>query len=158
LIRIKKVKIKECKVFIEYDKTAKKGELMDEYSFSCSEEGKPSLYESLKALATHVREMCELPEDYESKITVRGVSFSYGGANEVMGATISASMMLEYSNCDLNLNTPHKASESYSEGPADDRQLLERDCVDALEELQDECRAYIDGDRAQGSLFEQPAA
>ena len=38
---------------------------------------------------------------------------------EVMGANICASMDLKKSNCPLNLNTPHKASESYSDGEAD---------------------------------------
>lgn len=98
--------------------------------------------------------MCELPDNYLKRITVRGVSFSYGGDAEVMGATISASMKLDYSYQELNINTPHKASAMYSaDTPEDEKQLLSGECIDALERLQDECRAYIGGERAQVKLF-----
>lgn len=153
LMRIKKVKItSEKKIAMVYEQENKNG-TWDEYSFSCSDQARPEFYEAMRGLAPHVTEMCELPESYLDRIGVRGVSFSYGGEAEVMGATISAQMKLFNSNCDLNLNTPHKASDSYNEGPADDAQLLTEDCITALEKLQEECQYYIAGDRAQGSLF-----
>jgi len=106
------------------------------------------------ALAPDVIKMCELPEDYLDRITVRSVSFSYGGPDGTMGATISAGMHLEESYQDLNLNTPHKASAMYNpDTPDDEMQLLSSDCIERLEALQEECEAYIKGDRAQGSLF-----
>ena len=98
--------------------------------------------------------MCEQPESYLDRIKVRGVSFSYGGDMEVMGATISAGMTLLESNCPLNLNTPHKASESYNEGPADEKQLLSGDCFDRLRTLHTLAERYVRGNRAQGSLFD----
>lgn len=152
-MRIKKVKItKDNKINIVYEKSVNSG--WDEYSFTCSDEPRPELYEALKALAPHVIEMCELPESYLPRIDVRGVSFSYGGQNEVMGATIIAQMALDNSHVALNLNTPHKASEPYNpEGPADEMQLLSNECVEALGELCDEVERYIKGDRAQQSLF-----
>jgi len=76
-----------------------------------------------------------------------------------MGAVISASMKLEESYQALNLVTPHKAAEMYCpDTPDDEKQLLSGDCVEALLELKTECEKYIQGDRAQGSLFptEQP--
>lgn len=152
-MRIKKVKItSDDKVAVSYDQQSKTGS-WDEYSFTCSEKARPEFYEALNALAPHVIEMCELPEDYLSRIKVRGVAFSYGGEKQVMGATIIAQMELFYSNTDLNINTPHKASDSYNDQPADENQLLTDECIDALDVLCDEVKLYIQGERAQLRLF-----
>lgn len=153
-MRIRKVKAtKEKKIVMVYDQKTKKGS-WDEYSFSCSEDARPEFYAALKELAQDVITMCELPENYLDRITVKGVSYSYGGENDTMGATISASMKLKESYQELNLNTPHKASEMYcAETPVDEMQLLYSDCIERLEALHEECLLYIKGDRAQGSLF-----
>jgi hypothetical protein len=153
-MRIKKVKLTtDKKISIAYEQQSKKGN-WDEYSLTCSEEARPEFYSALAALAPHVIEMCELPESYLSRIEVRGVSFSYAGEKEVMGATIIAQMKLHYSNTNLNLNTPHKASDSHSGLPADEMQLLSASCVKALKALCEEVRVYIRGERAQGRLFD----
>ena len=151
-MRITKIKLtKDDKIHVAYEKAAERG--WDEYTFTCSEKPRPELYGVLKDLDVHVADICELPADYSERITVKGVTFSYGGEAEVMGATITAQMELESSNCPLNLNTPHKASESYSEAPADEKQLLSDDCIIALDDLVDEIERYIQGDRAQQTLF-----
>ena len=155
-MRITKLKVKEGRVRIEYEQPAVVG--WDKYSLDCSESPRAQMYACLLNLCPHVIEMCELPEGYLDKITVSGVSFSYGGEREVMGACLIATMKLDNSNCDLNLVTPHKASESYSEGPADEKQLLSDKCIEALEDIIAECDAYIQGDRAQGKLFAEEAA
>ena len=153
-MRIKKAKVtKENKVLMVYEQHSKTGG-WDEYSFTCSEEARPDFYKAMDILKADVIEMCELPESYLERIRVRGVSFSYGGENDVMGATISAAMELKDSYPNLNINTPHKASQMYSEVPDDDKQLLSSDCIQRLEDLQTECRAYIKGERAQTKLFE----
>lgn len=157
MIRIKKVKItSEDKISMVYEKQSKTGG-WDEYSFTCSEDARPEFYEAMKKLATHVIDMCELPDSYLPRITVRGVTFSYAGADEVMGATISAQMELENSHSNLNLNTPHKTSDMYSDSPPDPMQLLSTDCVQALLNLQRECEAYVNGDRAQVTMFNNVA-
>lgn len=152
-MRILKVKVtKDNKIMMVWEEPTKQG-TYDKYQMTCSDEARPEFYVKLQALGVHALEMLELPENYLSRIKVKGVSFSYGGEKEVMGATIITSMELMNSNCDLNLNTPHKASEPYSDGPADEKQLLTADCVMTLLELIEECKAYISGDRAQGKLF-----
>lgn len=151
-MRIRKVKItKYNQIHMIYD--AGLGNC-DEYQFTCRDKARPEFYASLAAMAKHVIEMCELPDDYLGRITVRGVSYSYGGKNDTMGATITAAMELEDSYQALNLVTPHKASAMYNpETPDDEKQLLTGDCIDALEHLMAECLLYIEGERAQGSLF-----
>lgn len=152
-LRIKKIKITSDKrINVSYEKISKTG-MWDEYTFTCSEMPRPELLTALADLAPHVIEMCELPKEYLSRIDVRGVTFSYGGEKEVMGATITSQMKLENSNCNLNLNTPHKASDSYSDAPADEKQLLSDGCIDDLGQLCEEVELYINGERAQGRLF-----
>lgn len=153
--RICKIKIsKENRVEINYQQKSQSGEWND-YSMSCVEKGEPGLYTSLDELRQDVIEMCEQPDHYIDRITVKSVSFSYGGEKEVMGATISAAMTLLHSNCPLNMNTPHKASESYNDYEADVNQLLSGDCVERLWALQKAAERYVDGVRAQGSLFDE---
>ncbi len=152
-MRIKKIKLtSDGRISVSYEKPSKTG-IYDDYSFTCSEAPRPELLKTLQALAPHVIEMCELPKSYVDIINVTGVSFSYGGEKEVMGATIISQMKLNQSNCDLNLNTPYKASDSYSEAPADEKQLLSDACVNALFYLCEEIKMYINGDRAQIKLF-----
>ena len=153
-MRFKKIKLtKEGKVQAEYEVQNEKGG-MDEYSFSCSDEPKPSFIEALKDLNQDVREMCELPPDYLRRIHVSGVSFSFGGENETMGAVIIAQMLLEKSNVSLNLNTPHKITEYYGE-TGDPQQLLDPKCTCRLENLIEEAEDYVKGIRAQANLFDQ---
>lgn len=151
-MRIRKVKItKYNQIHMVYDAGPGNG---DEYQFTCRDKARPEFYSALEAMAEHVIDMCELPDNYLDKITVRGVSYSWGGENETMGATITAAMELEKSYQALNLVTPHKASAMYNpETPDDEKQLLTGDCIDALEHLMAECLLYIEGERAQGSLF-----
>ncbi len=151
-MRIRKVKItKYNQIHMVYEQGLGNG---DEYSFTCREKARPEFYKALAALAEHVLDLCELPESYLDRINIRGVSYSYGGENDTMGAVISASMELEESYQGLNLVTPHKASAMYCpDTPDDEKQLLTGDCIDALEALVAECELYIQGDRAQGSLF-----
>ena len=151
-MRIKKVKVtKFNQVHMIYENGPGN---RDEYGFTRFDRARPEFYKAMEAMKIHVLDMCELPEDYLERITIRGVSYSYGGENETMGATISAAMTLENSYPALNLLTPHKASEMYCpDTPDDDKQLLSGECVEALLELRVECEKYIQGDRAQGSLF-----
>lgn len=154
-MRLKKVKVtNENKIHMIYEDQNKKAD-WDEFSFTCSDQPLPSFHTALQGLAPHVLDICELPAEYLKRIIVRSVSIAYGGEKEVMGASISASMELNNSNCALNLNTPYKASDSYSEGDGDPKQLLSGKCVEALFWLFDECKLYIRGERAQTDLFAQ---
>lgn len=152
-MRIRKVKItKNNLIHMEYEHGPGNG---DEYTFTCRDKARPEFYTTLAAMAEHVIEMCELPDNYLDRITIRGVSYSYGGENDTMGAVISAAMELEDSYQGLNLVTPHKASAMYCpDTPDDPKQLLSDDCIKALEALLDECERYIKGERAQGTLFD----
>lgn len=150
-MRFIKIKYAKFKVTLEYEKENKKGD-WDQYSMSCSDEPKPEFKAALIALDRDVLEMCELPETYLTRIAVTGVSLSYGGEKEVMGATVTAQMHLNKSNVALNLNTPYKVKAFYADD-GDPKQLLQDGCVGRLDDLTREAEAYVNGDRAQGELF-----
>ena len=153
-MRIKKLKIKEQRIHIEYEEK-NKAEGWDEFSLTCAGEAAPSFYAALRSLAEHATELCELPQEYVSRIKVKGVSFSYAGDKETMGATIIATLFLNKSSTDLNLNTPHKIEAFYSGDSGDENQLLPDECVHALYTLIQECELYIQGKRIQGALFKE---
>ena len=156
-MRIKKFKItKEQKVYLMYQIKSAAGS-WNKYSITCAEEAHPALYNALGSLTKYVVELCELPKNYISRIKVKGVSFSYGGENDTMGATIISTMSLENSNTSLNLITPHKIEAFYSGDSGDPKQLLPDECMDALHKLIQECDEYIKGHRAQGEpYFQKP--
>jgi len=153
-MRFNKIKAtKEGKIKMEYEVKNEKGG-WDEFSFSCAEEPKPSFTAALADLTRDALEMCELPDVYLDRLQASGVSFSYGGENETMGAVIIASMLLNKSNTNLNLNTPHKTEDFYGE-TGDEMQLLNPECVSRLHRLIEEAEDYVKGIRAQGNLFNQ---
>lgn len=155
-MRFKKIKAGTAgKISLEYE--VKKGWGMDEFAMSCVDKALPSFHEALQALSEDVVEICEFPESYRDRILVTGVSFSYAGDNEVMGATIISQLRLAKSNVGLNINTPYKASEFYGE-TGDKDQLLSEDCVERLGTLQEEAEKYLKGTRAQAELFAKQEA
>lgn len=157
MIRFKKIKkTSEGKIHLEYEKTNQQGK-WDEHSMKSAQQPAPSFDKALEKLIPHVQEMCELPKDDHTfhPYEVRGVSFSYAGENETMGATITATRKLNHSNAPLVLNTPHKIEEPYADG-ADDLQVMTTDCLIDLVSLQDEAEAYLNGKRKQADLFAEP--
>lgn len=150
-MRFRKIKHDKGRVHIEYEVNNKGG--WDEFSLNCVDEPKPDFGIALQALGDDIIDICELPDDYRSRIRMTSVSFSYGGDNEVMAATLISQMALNRSNVNLNLNTPHKSSEPYSEG-GDASQCLSEDCIEHLTDLMLEAEDYVNGKRAQGELFE----
>lgn len=151
-MRFNKIKLsKDARYRFEYEVERNDGEERDEFACSSKDRPRPEFLTTLDKLKPFVVKICELPASYESKIAVRGVSFSYGGDSETMGATITSVMALENSTGPLILNTPHKTEAFYSEH-GDDRQLLPEGCVEVLNDLCDEAELYVRGERAQGRL------
>lgn len=163
-MRFTKIKYgSDKKHYFEYEvvKDAE-NDAIDEFKFSSKDKALPGFYEKLQALAVYVCDICEFPLDWAKDITVLGVSFSYAGEDDVMGAVITATRQLMHSNSPLVVNTPHKPSEFYSKGENDMRdmnELLPRACVGMLEDLQAEAEKYVNGEREnqQMGMFDENA-
>ncbi|WP_196607355.1 hypothetical protein [Pectinatus frisingensis] len=149
--RITKIKIKKEKIFISYQESNSGRENeWDEYSLRCCDLARPELYETMKKLDAQVCDICELPEEYEKRITTTGVTFIYNDETGVWGIVLTAQMDLDTNPAPLNLNTPYKSNtgEDYT---------LSDTCARILAKLSEECFLYINGDRAQGKLFDADA-
>lgn len=157
--QITKLKLgKDSKVHIEYQvpRTVESGQAFDEFTLNCVDKPLPALELAMLNLRKHVLEICEMPVDDTEvmKVKVKGVSFSYSGDNDVMGATITASKTLAKSNSPLIINTPHKFDQPHNENQGTEM-CLSDDCVNVLEELLEQAEKYLDGERAQLEMFDK---
>lgn len=145
---IKKVKLdgKDYRVLIKYVNS--KGTHESKFD----EDPTPEFKDAMDDLRDHLIEWIEITDGLStSKVTIRGVSFS--DSNGIMGACITGLISLTDSNSPLCINTPHKSEMPYSEG-GDDSVCLTSRCTDALKKVMDQCKAYLDGKRAQQELFD----
>lgn len=155
-LRFTKIKANKAeKVTLVYEKFVKDKD-WDEYSMTCSERAAPSFYRAIEGLATYLRVICELPAAYLDRVTVTGVSISYAGPQDTMGAVLIGTLRLNNSNCPLNLITPHKSEGPYSGDTdnADPNQLLPQDCATQILKLCAEATEYLNGKRSQMKLFD----
>jgi len=147
------VKQKGEEIQIQYETKRQVGE--DEEvtltTLTSKDKPRPEFDQALHRLIPHVIDICELPKPYKQGMEISGVSYSYGGDDETMGATITALKTLAATNAPLVLNTPHKPSAPYSEG-ADKSNCLTGEAVEHLEGVIIEAEKFINGDRAQGEL------
>lgn len=160
--QITKVKLgKDSKVHIEYKvpRTTESGEDFDQFTLDCVDKPLPALELAMLNLRKHVLDICEMPMDDTEvmKVKVKGVSFSYSGDNDVMGATITASKTLARSNAPLMINTPHKFDQPHNENQGTEMCLSDY-CISALEEVIEQAEKYLDGERAQLEMFDKDSA
>lgn len=148
---IRKVSWDGKRVLVRYEISRPGG--VDELELSCVEAPGHDLLAALRALRDHVAQICELSKPYCADLEIRGASFSYGGDDRVMGATITALKKLRQANAPLVINTPHLASRPYSDNEDGNDKLLPDETTTALECLMDAALRYVDGQRAQHDLF-----
>jgi hypothetical protein len=151
-MRFLKIKFDGVKVKLEWDVAKKDGE-PDLFSLTSTDLPAPEFQTALDNLRIHVEEICEQPKGYLASAEIRGVSFSYAGDDEIMGATISCLKTLKTANSTLVINSPHLPSDDYS-GNNPNALTLSLDCVVALRNLQDCAENYVNGIRKQQNLFE----
>lgn len=145
-VLIKKVKVlpRQKKIKIDYEKAG------DKFSGTYSEPAEPEFYQSFQKLILPVCEICELDlETFSDRIVPYGVTFAYVGTHDTMKASIQCKMHMPLSNTDTVLNTPSRTvSTEFEDG-------LDADTCRIIEKLEQETRKYLNGQRAQQSLFEQ---
>ena len=153
--RLKKFKITpENRFEVHHQKTNSLGG-WDDHVMISKEDPDPELFRLLDDLDPYLSEICEFAEHdyYKNPYKVRGLSFSYGGEDEVMGVTVSFQRTLRLSNSPLNLNTPHMIEEPYS-ADGDDTQVMSYDMLITIKQIMEQAIGYLDGKRAQKNLFE----
>lgn len=152
-IRITKIKDNGDTVIIEYkQKIGKSG--WAKIAIEQPERARPEFYDALKQLASHVVQICELPQSYKDDIDVTGATFSYDDDTKTVGATIIAKKKLAHSQSPFNIATPHKFEHAANAELKGDKLIfLTPGAANDLRILRDEAIQYIKGERAQGDLF-----
>lgn len=151
-MRFTKIKFDRSKVKLEWDEPNPNKPEPDTFSLTSTDKPAPEFENALNDLRKHVEEICELPDGYCKDSEIRGVSFSYGGDQQIMGATISCMKTLKTANSPLTINTPYLPSDDYS-GNNPNTLLLSVECIADLEKLINCAENYINGIRKQESLF-----
>lgn len=144
--RIRKVKWDGKRVLIEHEFRNTRKE-WDEYSMSCTEAPRPDLVAALDALVPYGREIAELPEDDDPQLRCTGLSCSWSGEDETMGAVIILRKKLRKTEGAVNLVTPYRKADN-----------MDPKLVEAIEDVQAAAQDYLDGARAQTDLFKDRAA
>jgi hypothetical protein len=147
--RFTKIKFDGSKMRLEYEQPRKDGD-PDEFTLLCADAPAPEFTEAFAALAQDVIAICELPSDQLSKIKVRGVTLTY--SNDIMGACITALKTLKSANAPLVINTPHLPAEAYG-GDDTASPTLDTATCDRLRSVCEQAARYLNGERAQASLF-----
>jgi len=146
--RIKKVKLTDRKVHVDYLEMLPGGIVVGR-SITTTERPAPSLADTMQALAKHVIEICELPDEWRSGLKVTGLLLSW--SNKIMGATIVCQKILRRAGAPMRVATPHMLS-APRDGGQDYSMCLSDECVDAIDAVIAETEAFIAGKRAQMNL------
>ena len=154
-MNVTKIKIKQDRVFVEYDKIVivDEKELLNKYSIDSPEQPVQAFKDAFQALDWHLIELCELADKADEvaimceDVTITGLSLKYdeGALN---GAIITGTKQLAYSNSPLILNTPNKSIIAGEDG-YDRMKHLTNTCVAALVKVIDFAERYVSGERLQ---------
>src|SRR5690606_38635532 len=138
------------KVSINYILSEKQDNDIHEVLFYSYEEPAPTFREALQNLAKDVVEILELPAGYVDDMTITGVSLKHEEYG--LGCCIQAIKCLNNNDAPFCINTPYKPP--VRESTIDDKKSIKEELVSKLDTLQFEANKYLNGERAQGELFD----
>lgn len=148
-MRIRKAKIKEGQLYIQRETS--EGDIDEKTSMQSLGGYHPDLEAAFSALAKHVRVILDWgPEQYQDKIFVTSVSWSWDQKSGIEAAIITGHAILE-NKLAFNFNTPLLRYEPY--GEAKNQALMSEEAKDDLAILRGEVRKFLEGKRPQGELF-----
>ena len=136
-------------------------EIKQEFTLKCSEEPVEAFRTTLQALKAYICDLCEQPQEYVSRITVRGINLKYEqheNGSQVMGVNMCGTYRYKRSNGVLVLNTPFRQESFKKNKGGDDGKLLKDDCLEVIYELFDEAKKYIQGERLKQMIDYKQAA
>lgn len=154
-MHVTKIKIKQDRVFVEYDKSVivEEKELLNKYSIDSPEQPVGAFKKAFQKMDFFLIELCELcdkPADVPimcDDVTISGLSFKYKDG-ELLSAIITGTKALAYSNSPLVLNTPNKSICGVSD-EFDRMKHLTDPCIASLQVVLAHAEQYVDGKRLQ---------
>jgi hypothetical protein len=143
---IKKAKFREGYLHITLEE--KLGDTEKTIAMRSAETPHEDLRLAFEALEPVAREILMLPSEWrKGEFRIVGVSWSFSESTGVKGAVITGAVTLDTSDAPFNFNTPHLPFEPYS--PTGNSPLMPDEGREALDHLEAEVKAFIDGKRAQ---------
>lgn len=156
-IQINKVKYlaKQDSIVISYDRTIE--DHVSHHIATFDEEPAPEFFEALKAPTRPCCSIFDFEEKYENRLSPYSVSYRYN-ADGGMGAIVSCKLEIPSSNTCIAINTPLKKCPQDKVDSQNNVGFFSDTMVKALWAFEAEARKYLDGKRAQMSLFGEDAA
>lgn len=148
-IKIGKNEFEREVVTIKMEEPDRNGEFTA-HLIECKDTPHPDLRAALAAMAEHLISNAEFPSTWEPQIDVISVTITH--TNNVQGIVITGKKELENCNAPLIVNTPHYTREPYNEDDESDKGIFSTACGFAIDALEKEVIAYVDGKRAQQEL------
>lgn len=139
--RVRKIKINDAKISIDWEVALSDGTVWDEYHMRCSDLPRPELYQAIAAIGQDVIELLELPPAWLGDIKVMGVTYSYSAKGN-RGVVITAARDLKNLPAPMNLVTPYAPYDSQNP----DAFTISYFTLERLNALEEEAERYIDGD------------
>lgn len=154
--RVTKIKInrEKSKVAINWEEKDGLGN-WGKYTLDLSEPALPDFVQEYSGLKENAAKVLELKEYDTDDLDVTAINYNFVGEDDVMAATISIWRELKNSLGGVSETTPLKYTDHVFEGDADPRSLFNADTIEKLVALQGLALAYVDGERAQGELFDR---
>ena len=126
---------------------------VDILTYESDDAPKPELEKVLQELKRHWMDICEVPDDWEDDLTVRGLTV--GDRKGRMGIVISVIRDLKESNTPLSISCPYTQEElmdAEGDNPPE-LSVYPASCGETIKKLQEMAIQYYKGDRAQLPLF-----
>ena len=148
-----KIKIKDERVHLDWQ-LKREDDTYDKYSLESKDAPHPSFPLKILELRNYVNDISDLRLDKDEmhKLKISSISLNYAGEKHIMGATITALKDLPGRNSPLVVNTPYLIEDYYSD-QGDPSSLLPSKLVLLIYEIFDYADEYVQGKRAQLSLF-----
>jgi len=121
----------------------------DKFDITSRDNPLPSFAKALDALAPVVCAICGLPDGYKDGLTANGAYIS--AVAGVDAVALVASKQLPDNNRPFNISTPLRLMSAPETEGAANPPLLEKQ-IAAIQEVLDEAKKYVKGDRAQGQI------
>jgi hypothetical protein len=149
--RITKLKINDGKISISYAvPSVRDQEGWCDMKLTSEDAPLPEFIEALAAVKPELLQVLELPASYGANLHIVGAVFSYKA--ETLCTSLIAEKALKSTRAELTIKSP-SLPEAAPESNPDAEGVLPTKAALAVNELLEQCRRYLRGERAQGQLL-----
>lgn len=142
-------------IAIHWKSTKKTASDIDEnetVQLECPERPRPEFDKALQTFLPFLLTIVGAPADWKQNTEIRGISINKEEDGR-RGIVITASRKCPYGAAPIALNSPH-LREALDDTTETSTQFFLPKMADAIDDLCEEAQAYVDGERAQGQLFD----